>query len=173
MTRQTVVITRTSITYAIFAYCPEDGKLLTLIQQRAQWDAEKQMPQSFRGAWQPAAHGMTESIQETLRRETTEELGNKFAQHLEKIAPVPLENLVEGEEIALHCVGQVPYETLQNVVLHNSASASLLITEEQAREIQTLISDHRSNGVDPQGPIFMFPDDKETLLRGFAHFQNA
>ena len=163
-----VVIVTTSVTFGAFAIRP-DGTLITIIQQRAPWDPEKQEPQSFAGAWQPAAHGKTESIQQALHREIQEELGEQFSVQVKGACVIAVEGQAVTEEQVLHFIALIPYEALSDITLHQGASQLREITEEDAQAILTLEKKHRS-GVDPDGPIYMFPDDKRTLLEGFKRF---
>ncbi|MFA6255283.1 MAG: hypothetical protein WC675_04630 [Patescibacteria group bacterium] len=166
----TGVQVRTSVTFAAFAKRPGDGAMITIIQQRAEWDPEKKGPQSFAGAWQPAAHGRTENINEALRREISEELGDSFAQQVEQACVISLEGQTAPEERVFHFIALMPYQALSDISLHEGAAKLCEITEEETQAILTLEREHRS-GVDSAGPIHMFPDDKRTLLEGFKRFR--
>lgn len=151
--------------------------LVATLQRRGEFNHEKMGAESYAGGCQLTAHGGMEDGESpfnTICREAAEELGPVFAAQVEALLRLndaqQLNHVdLDEKEVFSYGVKMTP-NFLKTLQLGPSSGGIVLATKERAAAIRNLKEFTKEGGVDQRSIIAMFPDDRDTVLKGFEFF---
>lgn len=150
--------------------------LVTILQKRGEFNHETMSPESYPGACQVTFHGEAERFEtpiNTLLREATEEMGERFKEILEYTNFIEIDRIESEEKLVVTYACKLPYDFLRNIRLNASSGGIRLLKENEIEQIQNIKNFNRKTGIIDRTVIAMFADEKEAIQKSFEKLKNA
>lgn len=157
------------------------GELVAILQVRAKWNTEKNVPETFPGCCQVTVHGKLEDGEDfiqALKRETEEELGKEVSPHILKLIDAQnLKELTNNQTPEKHIITYgvlIDADTLNILInreVNNSFGGFKVITQKDIAQIVDMKTIDKIKGVTDASTIAMFPDDKEAASQALELFK--
>ncbi|MDD4803677.1 MAG: NUDIX hydrolase [Candidatus Pacebacteria bacterium] len=145
-----------------------NGILFAVCQKRAQWNTEKDMPESFPGCLQVSCHGKLEESEDfyaALIRESKEELGDKFTRLCQN--DVQLHKMVEVDDEKKHVVTYAAFVTEERLAMiepGKDVGGLVYLSEAEVNQIIPIDPSMKENG-SPDGKNAMFQDEIDAIKK--------
>lgn len=145
-----------------------NGILFAVCQKRAQWNTEKDMPESFPGCLQVSCHGKLEEGEDfytALIRESKEELGSNFTKLCQN--DVQLHKVIEVDDEKKHVVTYAAFVTEERLAMiepGKDVGGLVYLSEAEVNQIIPIDSSMKENGA-PDGKNAMFQDEIDAIKK--------
>ena len=146
----------------------KEGRPVAVLQRRGRRNHEKDWePESRPGGCQASVHGgleADETYEKALYRETTEELGEDFADmFLDQQSPLEYLTLIVDENGVQTFARFIAREHLSRIRWGPSSAGADFVYLEDVPKIQNLCDFDKNEGVTDSRIIAMFPDEKKAV----------